>query len=233
MQLYSWSLKTKGSACIVLEYCFYKIEIVEQKFYFMLRCVGISSILMYTAQLNEKHREGDSHGDDLANGASYSESDMESEDRETMVNGAVQEVELDEAEIAKKVLNNLISSSVKETPSSLGDDSELAKGEEGLKLPNTANNKLPDELGKSSDITKPKISNKRVLTTHESAEKEKDLDKTIFISNLPFDIDNEEVKQRLSVFGQVQSFLPVLHQVTKYVNVSFSISVYIFHLINM
>ncbi|KAH7661916.1 nucleolar protein 4 [Dioscorea alata] len=45
--------------------------------------------------------------------------------------------------------------------------------------------------------------------------KEGDLEKTIFISNLPFDIDNEEVKQRFSVFGEVRSFLPVLHHLTK------------------
>ena len=179
---------------------------------------------MYTVQLGEKKKEGDVTGDNLTNGVSYSGSDTESEDHETMVNEAIQEVELDEAEIARKVLSNLISSSSKGTPS-LGDDSELVKGDEGIKLPNTAHSKLHDELGKSSAVTKPKISSKRVVTTDGSAEKENDLDKMIFISNLPFDIDNEEVKQRFSVFGEVQSFLPVLHQVTKYVNVaSFSFS---------
>ncbi|RWR96059.1 RNA-binding protein 28 isoform X1 [Cinnamomum micranthum f. kanehirae] len=165
-------------------------------------------------QLSEKKKEGDITGDNLTNGVSYSGSDTESEDRETMVNEAIQEVELDEAEIARKVLSNLISSSSKGTPS-LGDDSDLVEGDEGIKLPNAAHSKLHDDLGKSSAVTKPKISNKRVVTSDESAEKENDLDKTIFISNLPFDIDNEEVKQRFSVFGEVQSFLPVLHQVTK------------------
>ncbi|THU63796.1 hypothetical protein C4D60_Mb01t19610 [Musa balbisiana] len=42
-----------------------------------------------------------------------------------------------------------------------------------------------------------------------------DLDRTIFISNLPFEIDSEEVKERFSSFGKVQSFFPVLHKLTK------------------
>ncbi|KAG6709435.1 hypothetical protein I3842_06G132300 [Carya illinoinensis] len=46
-------------------------------------------------------------------------------------------------------------------------------------------------------------------------EGEDDLQRTIFINNLPFDLNNEEVKQRFSGFGEVQSFVPVLHQVTK------------------
>lgn len=46
-------------------------------------------------------------------------------------------------------------------------------------------------------------------------EAEDDLLSTVFITNLPYDIDNEEVKQCFSAFVEVQSFFPVLHQVTK------------------
>ncbi|KAJ3670151.1 hypothetical protein LUZ60_010475 [Juncus effusus] len=42
-----------------------------------------------------------------------------------------------------------------------------------------------------------------------------DLDRTVFINNLPFDATNEEVREKFSVFGKVESFLPVLHKVTK------------------
>lgn len=43
-----------------------------------------------------------------------------------------------------------------------------------------------------------------------------DLQGTVFISNLPFDVDYGEVKQRFSAFGEVEYFAPVLEQVTKY-----------------
>lgn len=167
-------------------------------------------------QSKETHIDGDVHGDDLAHGAGSSESDMESEDRETLVNGLIpEEVELHEADIARKVLNNLISSSAKDTLPSRGDDPEFVKGDKELKSPNVTDSKLPVEHGKTSAATKPKVSNKRGTATHESTDKESDLDRTVFINNLPFDIDNEEVKQRFSAFGEVHSFFPVLHPVTK------------------
>lgn len=50
----------------------------------------------------------------------------------------------------------------------------------------------------------------------QQTDEEDDLHRTIFISNLPFDINNEDVKQRFSTFGEIQSFFPVLHPVTKY-----------------
>ncbi|KAJ4813006.1 RNA-binding protein 28 [Rhynchospora pubera] len=42
-----------------------------------------------------------------------------------------------------------------------------------------------------------------------------DLDRTVFINNLPFDATKEEVIEKFSLFGKVESFLPVLHKVTK------------------
>ncbi|KAJ3705519.1 hypothetical protein LUZ61_009224 [Rhynchospora tenuis] len=42
-----------------------------------------------------------------------------------------------------------------------------------------------------------------------------DLDRTVFINNLPFDAMKEEVIEKFSVFGKVESYLPVLHKVTK------------------
>ncbi|OVA08715.1 RNA recognition motif domain [Macleaya cordata] len=110
----------------------------------------------------------------------------------------------EEADIARKVLKNLITSSDKGTLDSVSEDSALPPSN-GL-------------IAKSERVTgevKPKKSGKTELTDHEQMEGESDLQRTVFISNLPFDIDNEEVKQRFSAFGEVQSFVPVLHKVTR------------------
>ncbi|KAK9942660.1 hypothetical protein M0R45_008313 [Rubus argutus] len=117
----------------------------------------------------------------------------------------------EEADIARKVLKNLTMPSGTVT---VADDSALPKKnkepniDESANGPNklsseTAPTKLSSETANASDVTKPQT------------EEEDDLHRTIFISNLPFEITNEEVKQRFSTFGQVQSFVPVLHPLTK------------------
>ena len=124
-----------------------------------------------------------------------------------------------EADIARKVLNNLITPSVKGTLPSPVDDSMLPKGNEELNSDETvgAANNLLNESGKVSGVTEPGNSSKSMASNLKQTEGEEDLQRTIFINNLPFDINNEEVKQRFSGFGEVQSFFPVLHHVTKYV----------------
>lgn len=119
----------------------------------------------------------------------------------------------EEADIARKVLKNLTMPSGTVTAA---DDSALPKRNKELNIDESANEpnklssetaptKLSSETANASDVTKPQT------------EEEDDLHRTIFISNLPFEITNEEVKQRFSTFGQVQSFVPVLHPLTKYV----------------
>ncbi|XP_042413603.1 RNA-binding protein 28-like isoform X2 [Zingiber officinale] len=119
-----------------------------------------------------------------------------------------------EAEVAKKVLDNLIRSTAGSDPScgmdfkkdesisefGVEDDSEK---EESL-MPTRKGAIVEGEDAKviKTDIT-------------ELGKKDKDLDKTIFISNLPFEISIEELKERFSSFGKVQSFHPVLHKLTK------------------
>nr|XP_023920740.1 RNA-binding protein 28-like isoform X1 [Quercus suber]XP_023920742.1 RNA-binding protein 28-like isoform X2 [Quercus suber]XP_023920743.1 RNA-binding protein 28-like isoform X3 [Quercus suber] len=122
-----------------------------------------------------------------------------------------------EADIARKVLNNLITPSVKGTLPSPVDDSMLPKGNEELNSDETvgAANNLLNESGKVSGVTEPGNSSKSMASNLKQTEGEEDLQRTIFINNLPFDINNEEVKQRFSGFGEVQSFFPVLHHVTK------------------
>ncbi|KAJ8572242.1 hypothetical protein K7X08_008753 [Anisodus acutangulus] len=67
----------------------------------------------------------------------------------------------------------------------------------------TPNKALDDDLGKDTEIN---------AMQSEGAD---DLQGTIFISNLPFDANYGEVKQRFSAFGEVEYFAPVLEQVTK------------------
>lgn len=111
----------------------------------------------------------------------------------------------EEAVIARKVLKNVITSSAKGTlPLNFDKTIDVLKN-------------ASCESVKASDMTEPEKSSKSKLLYFSPTEAEDDLQRTIFISNLPFDIDKEEVKQQFSKFGEVQSFVPVLHRVTKYV----------------
>ncbi|RAL42217.1 hypothetical protein DM860_012000 [Cuscuta australis] len=108
------------------------------------------------------------------------------------------EVNVDmEANIARRVLENLMSSTFKGTTNSLSADDSSS-------LPNAEKS----EVGET-----PKSSSKEKIAVR--TEGVDDLKRTIFINNLPFDVDNEEVKERFSAFGEVESFVQVLHQVTK------------------
>ncbi|KAF9619353.1 hypothetical protein IFM89_006540 [Coptis chinensis] len=91
--------------------------------------------------------------------------------------------------------------SADEVPPCLGEDSLLHQNDESVST--------------LSVQPKPEKSRKNESTIIEQNKDENDLQTTVFVSNLPFDIEREEVKQQFSVFGEVQSFIPVLHQVTK------------------
>ncbi|GFY94414.1 RNA-binding (RRM/RBD/RNP motifs) family protein [Actinidia rufa] len=119
----------------------------------------------------------------------------------------------EEADVARKVLNSLISSSTKGIPTSGDGDSNQPSGSRHDE--SNVPDKPSDGSVNVSGMIKPENSGKIKLTNLKAADGEDDLRRTIFISNLPFDIDNEEVKQRFSGYGEVQSFIPVLHQVTK------------------
>ncbi|KAL6124363.1 hypothetical protein ACLB2K_076876 [Fragaria x ananassa] len=116
----------------------------------------------------------------------------------------------EEADIARKVLKKFTTASgtVTAVDDSLPKSKKEPTIEESVndpcKLPSeTAPNNFSSEIASASGAAKPQT------------EEEDDLHRTIFISNLPFEITNEEVKQRFSAFGQVQSFVPVLHPLTK------------------
>ncbi|XP_034681360.1 RNA-binding protein 28 isoform X1 [Vitis riparia] len=172
-------------------------------------------------QLNGRDGEGDTDSDDLEddttdidNKVPHPQGVGSAPDDSNTTEKEVMPTEFDfneEADIARKVLKNLITSSAKGTlPSSSGGPTDLNFDETIDVLKKTSN-----ESEKASDVTEPENSSKSKLLKLRPIESEDDLQRTIFISNLPFDIDKEEVKQQFAKFGEVQSFVPVLHQVTK------------------
>ncbi|ESW05803.1 hypothetical protein PHAVU_011G210900 [Phaseolus vulgaris] len=120
----------------------------------------------------------------------------------------------EEADLARKVLNNLLGSSSKGTSenndSMLSKEKKESRSDEDFK---NADGKVSDDSEKVSGASNPEISSKNNLSNPNGTEE--DLQRTVFITNLPFECDNEEVKQRFSGFGEVEYFAPVLHQVTK------------------
>ncbi|KAF1885473.1 hypothetical protein Lal_00029362 [Lupinus albus] len=165
-------------------------------------------VLCYTRQQKVNDEDGSATESDGDDSDIDSSSAMEED-------GAPSEINFEkEAGIARKVLNNLITSSTKGT--SVNNDSVLGGNEEpkSNEIVKDADNKSSGETEKVSDVSKPEISDKSKLQIPKQAE-EADLQRTIFINNLPFECDNEEVKQRFSGFGEVEYFAPVLHQVTK------------------
>ncbi|KAK1320779.1 hypothetical protein QJS10_CPA03g00720 [Acorus calamus] len=120
----------------------------------------------------------------------------------------------EEENITRKVLDNLIASAEGSDPSFTEDPKSL---ESNVELPNgkNINSKLNIEPIKDSSAIKSEISSRKEKSTKDSTMKSDDLERTIFISNIPFDVEHEEVKKRFSVFGKVQSYFPVLHPVTK------------------
>ncbi|XWS67858.1 hypothetical protein CRYUN_Cryun04dG0041000 [Craigia yunnanensis] len=175
-------------------------------------------------QLNERDNESDSSSIDMEDEGGDGDSDggIASDDSNmSETERTPKAVDFDkEVDIARKVLNNLVTSSSKDSLS-LFDDAILPKRDDKLNVYESINiqNKLPTESAIGSDMTKPEKSSKNKQTNVKQTDGEDELQRTIFISNLPFDIDNKEVKERFSGFGEVESFLPVLHPVTKQLKV--------------
>lgn len=187
--------------------------------------------MAFTGKGNESGGETESGSDDsdvdveeLSQKSKHLDADSASDDfNTTKKEENLAQVDFDEeADIAKKVLKNLLTSSSKGTLPS-DDDSALTKGNTEVNMNESVAvpNELTYESAKASDVSRPENSDKSKASDPKQTDEKEDLHRTIFISNLPFDIDREEVKQRFSTFGTVQSFVPVLHQVTKYVILNF------------
>ncbi|KAL9225220.1 hypothetical protein vseg_001169 [Gypsophila vaccaria] len=122
----------------------------------------------------------------------------------------------EEVELARKVLQNVMKTSGKEGKApSVNEKSHPEKKEVETTEYKTSSKKT--KLAESEPSNQAKPGNHKGGKNAESKPKndENDLPRTIFINNLPFDLDPEEVKQRFSSFGEVQSFFPVLHPLTK------------------
>ncbi|KAJ7978318.1 RNA-binding protein 28 [Quillaja saponaria] len=184
---------------------------------------GVNVLPSEHGQQNVGDAQGDSSDDDLDD--DIQDNDKKSKHHSDVVDSDLvdsnlsdedmaTEVNFDaEADIARKVLKNLIASSSNGAPGN--DDftsSKKSKEPKSDEIVYDALNKLTDEAEKVSDSAKPEDSGRGKVSNLRQIES---LQRTIFLSNLPFDCDNEEVKQRFSGFGQVETFTPVLHQVTK------------------
>lgn len=162
---------------------------------------------------NENDGEADIDSDSADNDVEVVEKSQEADNGDVALdvseeNDSESEVDFEEeAEIARKVINNLTSSS----RNVFGEEEHQGQ----------LNGKNDDESveveNKSSDASaKPRLYCTRSKPVNaKSVEGDDELQRTIFITNLPFDVDTEDVKQRFSAFGEVQSFIPVFHRVTK------------------
>ncbi|KAK3149037.1 hypothetical protein QOZ80_3AG0212090 [Eleusine coracana subsp. coracana] len=158
------------------------------------------------ADVSDNENENDASDDNLVGEDDSSELDQETSNRPPEDDFKA------EADISRKVLENLIKSSEKSEPSGIT-DSDIDTDTEA---DNDTPEKKKSDLPAAGTLSKPKHERDAKNTDPASKPKQKeDLDRTIFISNLPFDISNEEVTARFAVFGKVESFFPVLHKLTK------------------
>ncbi|KAF2942096.1 hypothetical protein DAI22_03g396600 [Oryza sativa Japonica Group] len=124
-----------------------------------------------------------------------------------------------EIDISRKVLENLIKSSEKAEPSGnegsdVDTDTETEQDTSEKKQKQThlpASVPAADKLENSKRVAE----EENTLPASKFKKQDAGLDRTIFICNLPFDLSNEEVTERFSAFGKVESFFPVLHKLTK------------------
>ncbi|WZZ53889.1 hypothetical protein YC2023_053996 [Brassica napus] len=148
----------------------------------------------------ESHQSSGDDIDEEEEDCSDKPSESDALEKDAMTDANFEE----EADVTRKVLKNFLASSKVNIASNDGETEESDK------------NKLEDSSAKpvveSSGVSEP-------LKTKEVAPKETqeddDIKRTVFISNIPFDVSKEEVTQRFAVFGQVESLFLVLHPVTK------------------
>ncbi|KAJ0239213.1 hypothetical protein HA466_0237050 [Hirschfeldia incana] len=152
----------------------------------------------------ESHQSsGDDTDDEEEDGSNKpSESDALGKDAESDVNFE------EEADVARKVLKNLLGSSKVAIASHGGETKES-----DISIPEDSSTKPVVESSGVSEPLKPSKT-KEAAPPKETQEND-DFKRTVFISNIPFDVSKEEVTQRFAAFGHVESLFLVLHPVTK------------------
>eukprot|EP00250_Pteridium_aquilinum_P011016 c19783_g1_i1 orf=133-3339(+) len=112
---------------------------------------------------------------------------------------------IEEIDLAKKVLNRVVSASLDvnlESADSKETGNDLFKSNGGLTS--------------AKEEMKPHTETKPAEEDHNTkATSREDLMKTVFIKNLPFDVDANTLKRHFSAFGKVKSTYLVLHPKTK------------------
>lgn len=124
---------------------------------------------------------------------------------------------LKEMDIARKVLSNIIDSGEKGndalTMSGKNDTEELSEVKVAVVDNKMSLKEKTIRVGFEQEIAKTEA--KIVTQASTQPQNENSLQRTIFISNLPFEVDNEEIKTRFTFFGKIRSVHRVLHQLTK------------------
>ncbi|XP_026393621.1 RNA-binding protein 28-like isoform X2 [Papaver somniferum] len=175
---------------------------------------GANAVDSYKDGLQDSEEEDDeTSSDDMEDGDGDRKSqqpqtgDTTTKDSAVTENGVPVEVAdfEEEFDIARKVFKSLTTSSGKGDLDSIGEDSALPPSKDVVTT----------TIEKAAAEVKPKWSGKTEMTEKEMLEEESDRQRSVFINNLPFDTVSEEVKQRFSKYGEVQSFWPVLHKVTR------------------
>lgn len=108
----------------------------------------------------------------------------------------------EEIDMAKKVLNKVVSASL---------DGEPTNNE-----PNQTDGDLHRSKGRLASVkeeSKPQL--KKKPGEGDQSTSRGDLEKTVFIKNLPFDAGSDDIKKHFLVFGKVKSVYLVLHPKTK------------------
>ncbi|KAK4757226.1 hypothetical protein SAY87_007353 [Trapa incisa] len=181
-----------------------------------LYCSGNTELTTDDGKNKECEEEDDSSSEDLAD-------DSEDLGRQTALEGedgilddsAAQNNFEEEADIARKILYNLLSLSSKGTTPPSNGNSEPLETKEALSSTKIEHSPMKPDVIEHDSIVHSHESTKRKVKDSKEINGEDELQTTIFISNLPFDADATEVKQQFSAFGEVQSFVPVLHKITK------------------
>ncbi|CAH2061602.1 unnamed protein product [Thlaspi arvense] len=156
--------------------------------------------------------------DDAVESHQPSEDDIDDEEEEDASNKPSESVVVEkdaatdvnfeeEADVTRKVLQNLLASSKGPVASHAEETEEPDK------------NKVEDSptkpVAESSGGPEPLKSSKTKEVAPKATQENDDFKRTVFVSNIPFDVSKEEVTQRFAVFGQVESLFLVLHPVTK------------------
>jgi nucleolar protein 4 len=168
----------------------------------------------HTKRIGKESNEGSDEGqedDSVGSDAKSNESLSEDDENDTHAIDSAQERDL-----LKRVLNKVVVSGkdvlvntteVNNVDASYGQEKQQQQGEHKTvqKKKEAKPSKLPEQQ-----------TGKEMSTDIATADfKESAMRRTVFIRNLPVDVNVLDMRRRFSAFGEVKSFRPVLHPITK------------------